>query len=74
MSILLTAISGSYPDIAVNSYVILTKYIPFGYIGIFSPTGKLISLQSLRCSPRQAVVHYSFMGHCLAFVATSTRE
>jgi len=38
-------------------------------IDIFYPTGAdptypLISLQSLRCSPI-AVVHYSFMGHCL---------
>jgi len=41
-------------------------------IDIFYPTGELISLQSLRCSPL-AVVHYSFAGHCLAFAATSTR-
>ena len=47
-------------------------------IGIFYPTGadptyQLISLQSLHCSPL-AVVHYSFMGHCLDFAAISTRE
>ncbi len=33
-------------------------------IDIFYPMGELISLQSLRCSP-PAVVHYSFVGHCL---------
>jgi hypothetical protein len=38
-------------------------------IDIFYPSGELISLQSLRCSPL-AVVHYSFVGHCLAFAAT----
>jgi len=42
-------------------------------IDIFSPPGELISLHRLRCSPL-AVVHYSFMGHCLAAAATSTRE
>ena len=48
----------------------------FGYsihytilIDIFYPSGELISLQSLRCNPL-AVVHYSFVGHCLAFTAT----
>ena len=33
-------------------------------IDIFYPSGELISLQSLRCS-LLAVVHYSFVGHCL---------
>ena len=42
-------------------------------IDIFYPMGEPILLQSLRCSPL-AVVHYSFVGHCLAFAATSTRE
>ncbi len=42
-------------------------------IDIFYPSGEPISLQSLRCSPL-AVVHYSFVGHFLAFAATSTRE
>jgi hypothetical protein len=73
MSILTTAISGSYPDIAVNFYVTLLKHFHFVYISIFYPTGELISLQSLRCS-QLAVDHYSFVGHCLAFTATSTRE
>ena len=36
------------------------------YIGILYPSGELISLQSLCCSPL-AVVHYGFVGHCLAF-------
>jgi hypothetical protein len=43
------------------------------YVGILYPTGEPISLQSLHCSPL-AVVHYSFVGHCFAFAATSTRE
>ncbi len=42
-------------------------------IDIFYPTGELISLQRLRCSPF-AVDFYSFMGHCLAAAASSTRE
>jgi len=42
-------------------------------IDIFYLSGEPISLQSLRCSPL-AVVHYSFVGHFLAFAATSTRE
>ncbi len=42
-------------------------------IDIFYPSGEPISLRSLRCSPL-AVVHYSFVGHCLAAAATSTRE
>ncbi len=42
-------------------------------IDIFYPMGEPISLQSHRCSPL-AVVHYSFVGHCLAFAATSIRE
>ena len=42
-------------------------------IDIFYPTGELISLQSLRCSPL-AVVYYSFVGYCLAFATISTRE
>ena len=46
---------------------------PIIIIDIFYPTGKLISLHRLRCSPF-AVVHYSFMGHFLAAAATSTRE
>jgi len=37
-------------------------------IDIFSPSGELVSLQSLRCS-LLAVVHYSFVGHGLAFAA-----
>ena len=40
---------------------------------IFYPSGEPISLQSLRCG-LLAVVHYSFEGPCLAFVATSARE
>jgi hypothetical protein len=51
---------------------IFHTYFSF-YVGILYPTGEPITLQSLRCSPL-AVVHYSFMGHCLAFAAISTRE
>jgi len=42
-------------------------------VGIYYPPGELISLQQHRCSPF-AVVYYSFMGHCLAAAAISTRE
>jgi hypothetical protein len=45
----------------------------FFSIDIFYLSGEPISLQSLRYSPL-AVVHYSFVGHSLAFAATSTRE
>jgi hypothetical protein len=38
-------------------------------IDIFSPPGELISLQNLRFSPL-TVVHYTFVGHCLAFATT----
>jgi hypothetical protein len=36
-------------------------------IAIFYPSGELILPHRHLCSPRQAVVHYSFMGHLLAF-------
>jgi hypothetical protein len=42
-------------------------------IDIFYPSGEPISLQRHRCSPL-AVVHYSFVGHCLAAAVISTRE
>jgi hypothetical protein len=42
-------------------------------VSIFYLTGGPISLQSLRCRPFE-VVHYIFMGHCLAFAAISVRE
>jgi hypothetical protein len=48
-------------------------FIAIIIIDIFYPSGELILLQRLRCSPF-AVVHYSFMGHFLAAAATSTRE
>jgi hypothetical protein len=65
----ITAISGTYPNIAVNYYE--KTFIHF--IGIFHPPGEPISLQRLRCSPF-AVVYYSFMGHFLAVAAILTRE
>jgi hypothetical protein len=43
------------------------------YSTFFYPSGELISLQTLRCSPFE-VVYYIFMGHCLAFAAISARE
>jgi hypothetical protein len=50
-------------------------YVFFLYIIdiFYPPWGEPISLQSLHCSQFE-VVHYIFMGHCLAFAATSTRE
>ncbi len=66
MSILNTTkeISRRYFILPANqsgNFVILGLII---IIDIFYPTGEPISLQSLRCSPL-AVVHYSFVGHCL---------
>jgi hypothetical protein len=63
------AISGSYPDIAVNYYEKTFIHL----IGIFYPSGEPISPHRLRCSPF-AVVHYSFMGHFLAAAAILIRE
>jgi hypothetical protein len=51
----------------------MLKNIEFSTVSSFYPPGEPISLQSLRCSPFE-VVHYIFMGHCLAFAATSARE
>jgi hypothetical protein len=65
----ITAISGIYPDIAVNYYEKTFVHL----IGIFYPSGEPISLQRLLCSPF-AVVHYSFTGHFLAVAAILTRE
>jgi hypothetical protein len=67
----ITAISGSYLDIAVNYYE--KTFIYLILIGIFYPSGEPISLHRLRCSPF-AVVHYSFMGRFLAAAAILTRE
>jgi hypothetical protein len=63
------AISGTYPDIALNYY----EKSFLNSIGIFYPSGEPISLQRHRCSPFE-VVHYSFMGHFLAAAAILTRE
>jgi len=68
------AIPNFYVILLVNHLDISIFDILFLFIiDIFYPTGEPISLQSLRCSPL-AVVHYSFLGHCLTFAATSTRE
>jgi hypothetical protein len=71
--LIITAISGIYPDIAVNPDKFFFKKKFFIFIGIFSPLGEPISLHRLRCSPF-AVVHYSFMGHFLAAATILTRE
>jgi hypothetical protein len=63
------AISGSYPDIAVNYYGKTFIHL----IGVFYPLGEPISPHRLRRSPF-AVVYYSFMGHFLAAAAILTRE
>ena len=65
----ITAISETYPDIAVNYYEKTFIHL----IGIFYPSGESISLQQHRYSPF-AVVYYSFMGHFLAVAAILTRE
>jgi hypothetical protein len=71
--LIITAISGIYPDIAVNPDKFFFKKKFFIFIGIFYPSGEPISPHWLRCSPF-AVVHYSFMGHFLAAAAILTRE
>ena len=75
MSILIITdvISECYIVFSEYSFTYCISYVIFIIVDIFYPTGELISLQSLRCSPL-AVVHYSFVGHFLAFAATSTRE
>jgi hypothetical protein len=65
----ITAISGTYPDMAVSYY----EKAYFNLIGIFYPPGEPISPQWFRRSPF-AVVHSrpdlpSFMGHFLAVAA-----
>jgi len=54
---------------SLSSLFIIDIFYPLGA----DPTYPLILLQSLRCNPL-VVVHYSFVGHCLDFAATSTRE
>jgi hypothetical protein len=66
ISIIYFILSASQSDNSVFTAFIII-------IDIFYPSGEPISLQSLRCSPL-AVFHYSFVGHCLAFAAISTRE
>jgi len=68
-----SAISESYPDIALNPDMFFFKKKFLIFIGIFYPPGEPISPHRLRCSPF-AVVHYSFMGHFLAATAILTRE
>jgi len=62
-----------YQDLILTLLKKLFKKNLFIFIDIFYPSGEPISLQSLRCGPF-AVVHYSIMGHCLAFASTSVRE
>ncbi len=75
----ITAISGTYPDIAADknrNLFSLTLYANVGAgrvgISIFYPSGEPISLQRLHRSPgrlgRLAVVHYSFMGHFFTYL------
>jgi len=54
---IITAISGSYPDIARNPDKFFFRKKSFIFIGIFYPSGEPISPHRLRCSPF-AVVHY----------------
>ncbi len=83
MSILITAISEGFPDLASYSYAIELKHFLYVYIGIFFPLGAdptypPISPQSLRCSPL-AVVHYASGATASTFVngwggSASSRE
>jgi len=67
------AISGSYPDIAINLEKKLFQDNLFLFIGIFYLSGEPISPHRHRCSPF-AVGNYSFIGRYLAATAISTRE
>jgi hypothetical protein len=69
----ITAISGSYPDIARNPDKYFFENIFFILIGIFYLSGEPISPHLLRCDPF-AVDDHSFMGRRLAYAAISTRE
>jgi len=69
----ITAISGIYPDIAINHDKYFFEKKLFILIGIFYPSGEPISPHLLRYDPF-AVDDHSFMGRCLASAATSTRE
>jgi hypothetical protein len=75
MSILITKNTTTtfYAILAVNQSDNSIPAALIFIIDIFYPSGELISLQSLRCS-LLAVVHYSFVGHFLAFTATLARE
>jgi hypothetical protein len=65
----ITAISGSYSDIAVNLFDKKIIYIDRH----FFPSGKPILPHMLCCGPF-AVDEHSFMGRCLASAASSTCE
>jgi len=69
----ITAISGNYPDIAVNKSITLFLRIFYIFIGIFYPSGEPISPHLLRCG-LFAVKDHSFTGPRLASVANSTHE
>jgi len=69
----ITAISGNYPDIAVNKSIVLFLRTFYIFIGIFYPSGEPISPHLLRCG-LFAVDDHSFTGPRLASVAISTHE
>ena len=69
----ITAIAGSYPDIAVNPDKYFFENNFFILIGIFYPKGEPILPHLLRYGPF-AVDDHSFMGRRLASATTSTRE
>ena len=73
MHYVIKTISGNYPDIASHPEKYFFRNKQLFFIGIFYPSGELISLHRHRCSPF-AVFKYSFMGYCLAAAAISTRE
>lgn len=69
----ITAISGNYPDIAVNKSIILFSRIIYIFIDIFYPSGEPISPHLLRCG-LFAVDDHSFTEPRLASVANSSHE
>ena len=62
-----------YQEVILTLQKELFKKNLFIFIDICYPPGEPISLHRLCCSPI-AVYKYSFIGHCLAAAAISTRE
>jgi len=67
------AISENFTDIALNLLRFIIMKVSFISFGIFYPPGELTLLHRLRYNPF-AVVHYSFMNHCIVAAAILARK